>query len=83
MAGRQQILGEVIQKIGLILSRIHRPQQLVASGFIIVDDAGIVPRGDALTAQFFPGVLQHGAKLHRPVALGTGQRRDAVAVAFY
>ena len=81
IAGGQQFLGEIVEKVGLVFGRIHGAAKLVAPGARILGNAGVVTGGDAIAPQFGFGVLQHRPKFHRSVALGTGQRGHAAAVA--
>ena len=79
----QHILIQVVEEIGLILVAIERPQQLIAPLIRVVVRAGIVTGGNAIGSQLLAGIAQHGAKLHRLVALGTGERRGTALVAIH
>ena len=76
---RKLLLRHFIEDIALILRRIQRFFQYVASRF--VRDAGIVPRRDVVAAEQ-PRAFQQAGELKISVAVDAGVRRQAVAVAF-
>ena len=89
----QDLLGQVVEEIALVLALIKAAQKLVAApaiarhgqgiGGLARANPGVVARGDAANGPLLGRPGQHRPKLHLPVAAGAGQGRHPGAIALH
>ena len=79
----QHLLGQVVEEIALVLATVEPPQQLMPPMLTAMADPGVMACGNPGQPPFLGGPVEHRPELHRTVALGAGQGRDAVAVAVH
>ena len=75
----ERVLGEVVQHVALILSRVTRPQKLPAPGRLVPAAPGVVSRGHVIEPQLAPALLQR-LEFQEPVAGDAGVGRAALEI---
>ena len=76
----QIVLGQIVEKIGLVFISIEGAEELPAIGDFVILHPRIVSCCDQVNAAFSLSPINHRTKFHGLIAIGAGQWRDALTV---
>ena len=75
----ERVLGEVVQHVALILSRVTRPQKLPTPGRLVPAAPGVMSRGHVIEPQLAPALLQR-LEFQEPITGDAGVGRAALEI---